>query len=124
MSCEYCKKLPRTIRLPKDLSEAISSLRVNLECENLEYLGNGAFGEPFTNFSCGVGWGDIVNNYFKCSHCSQLLHLRAETYHGQGGQLSFIEQVSESLTSQEPPHNKPMQRGTFKSWLASLRSLF
>ncbi|EGU34017.1 hypothetical protein VIBRN418_20334 [Vibrio sp. N418] len=87
MSCDNCKQIKLEISNPNDLVEAIHLVRRNVESKTLKYLGYGAFGEPFSRFSNGKYWGDIVNNYFSCRLCGQLIHLRAETYHGSGGQL-------------------------------------
>ncbi|AYO19649.1 hypothetical protein BBM40_21475 [Vibrio parahaemolyticus] len=97
MSCDSCKQIKLKIGSPDDLVTAILLVRRSVEAKSLKYLGYGAFGEPFSRFSNGKCWGDIVNNYFACKSCGQLIHLRAETYHGSGGQLAQIAALTEKV---------------------------
>ncbi len=93
MSCGKCSGLVMEIRNPQKLTESILLLRTETEKGNLKYLGFGSYGQPFSQIANGKNWGDFVNNYFVCKLCGQVIHLRAETYHGSGGKIAAVESI-------------------------------
>lgn len=99
MSCDRCVGLMsgRRIRQADELKRAILKARDGLDCGLLRYEGAGRDGDPFAALAKGEHWGDFVSNYFSCSHCGQLFHLHAETYHGAGGAFEKVAAITEPL---------------------------
>lgn len=99
MSCDHCIRLTSgtPIKSPANLERAIAKAAEALNSGVLRYEGAGKWGEPFQDLVAGGPWGDFVSNYFSCSHCGQLFHLHAETYHGSGGAFEKISAIQESL---------------------------
>lgn len=73
-------------------------------------------GEPFQDLVAGGPWGDFVSNYFSCSHCGQLFHLHAETYHGSGGALRKFRLYKNRSKVAKVPHNIPVKGAPFGRW--------
>ena len=96
--CSQCQNLSVQIRLPNDLRRAIRLAAAGCSSGRLRHLGEGAYGDPFPQLAKTESWGDFVNSYFACTACGALFRLQAETYHGSGGTLGRISQISEPLT--------------------------
>ena len=78
------------IKLPGQLKHAIKVLGKAADAGHLKYVGEGRMGTPFASIRSGSGWGDIVQNCFVCSKCFQKIMLFAETYHGSGGGIRYV----------------------------------
>ena len=90
MSCNTCNSLQRKISSPNELENAIYSLINSIDQNEIKYLGKGDWGDDFNKFRQSMSWGDLVQNYFECNKCSQIIELGAETYHGSGGSVKHI----------------------------------
>ncbi len=106
MTCNSCKSLEKDIRSPSDLKNAIRITAGMCKLGELKYIGAGRWGDPFINISSGSGWGDLVSNYFQCSHCEQYFHLKAETYHGSGGRLEQILGIEDEVQNDQYPESR------------------
>ncbi len=103
MTCKKCQNIKKIINVPSDLKIAINLSRLKIEDGTLKYLGAGSYGDPFSYIANGKGWGDFVNNYFKCNGCRQIFNLHAETYHGSGGKLEPVEKIDGKLCDDKYP---------------------
>lgn len=103
MVCDQCQSIRKVIKVPRDLTGAIRLAKSKVDDGTLEYLGAGAYGDPFSKIALGKGWGDFVNNYFRCSRCQQTFNLHAETYHGSGGELGPVDKIDGKLGSDPYP---------------------
>lgn len=88
--CQLCADLRRRfeIRSPADLAKAIRVARDNVADGTIvEVRSRSQFQrEPFSSVSPEGPWDDVVEYGFRCTSCGQLFSLRAETYHGSGGE--------------------------------------
>ncbi|MDO4877730.1 MAG: hypothetical protein Q3966_00345 [Neisseria sp.] len=95
MNCPRCTDLAPRIRIdsPKKLAEMMR--RADRACSQgiLADVGDALDDDWSISLTeCrqpdspyGYTWPDIVSLYFACTHCGQMFHLNAETYHGGGG---------------------------------------
>ncbi|PXF64465.1 hypothetical protein DL796_04825 [Kangiella spongicola] len=96
VSCEVCSRFPCQIRSPQELKRSLRKASELVDSEKLEYLGKGYWGDRFAKIRHGGSWGDFVTNFFRCTHCTQLFHLHAETYHGSGGAFEAIDKIEKN----------------------------
>jgi hypothetical protein len=93
MSCARCSDLCVTfaIRVPADLTKAISIARENIADGTLvevEPPSEAVRFEPsvtLAELAAGAKSSDLVNFRFRCTSCGEEFLLDAETYHGSGG---------------------------------------
>lgn len=86
----------RSIKSLIELKDQIALCQLHVAGGVLENKGAGYWGTPFSKLAQGY-IGDFVSNYFSCTSCEQLFHLRAETYHGTGGSFEKIGNIDERL---------------------------
>lgn len=86
----------RSIKSIDELKNQIALCQLYIAEAVLENKGTGYWGTPFPKLAEGC-IGDFVSNYFSCTSCGQLFHLRAETYHGSGGAFEKIGRIDERL---------------------------
>lgn len=103
LSCDNCLRISKVIRSPNDLSQAIKLAKLKVDDGVIKYIGFGSYGDPFYRIASGKGWGDFVDNYFRCENCNQLISLHAETYHGSGGKLEHVNAVDGELINDTYP---------------------
>ncbi len=89
MTCEKCKDLcvRYEIRSPQQLGRAITIARQNIDDGTVsELIDKNPLGlPPFDSLRSDGPWDDLVAYRFRCTGCSEVFSLHAETYHGQGG---------------------------------------
>ena len=91
MTCNRCSDLcvAVAIRSPGELRKAIAVANDNLRDGTLEEISveNLTIGpQPtFSRVAAGAQFGDLLAYRFRCTECSEVFSLTAETYHGSGG---------------------------------------
>ncbi|PWU18461.1 MAG: hypothetical protein C5B50_09060 [Verrucomicrobia bacterium] len=89
--CKRCEILRQrfAISSPATLAQAIRVARDNVADRTIIEVPYGSETDdqpPFSDLKTEGPWNDVLGYAFRCTTCGQLFHLRAETYHGSGGE--------------------------------------